>query len=178
VVPKDDPKFQALLKEEEPAAYPNVSAEILGVELECKDEDFQVVTNEPVPDFTQLAATALDNAGIDPAKRLHLANNAAADRQEAQLPAIVEADADEVVYKITFDFQDAELGNNVVPPGPPLQGDKEAGNIAVDKVAAVNPVVAPEGGQWYLTRAHRSAVGNQPYNAYVPRMTFLQLGET
>ena len=73
VVPKDDPEFQGLLKEEEPAACPNVSVDLPGVELEYKDKDFQVMTNEPVPDFTELAATALDNAGIDPDKRLHLA---------------------------------------------------------------------------------------------------------
>ncbi len=91
------------------------------MEVECKDEDFQVVTDEPVPDFAELAATALDNAGIDPAERLRLANNAAADRQEARLPDIVESDADEVVYEITFDFPDAGLGNNVVPPDPLLQ---------------------------------------------------------
>ncbi len=143
------------------------------MELECEDEDFQVTTNEPVPDFTELAATALDNARIDPAKCLRLANNAASDRHEVWLPAIVEAYADKVVYKITFDLPDAGLGNNVVPPNPPLQGDEEAGNIAMDKVAAVNPAVAPEGGQRYPTQAPRSAVGNQPYNAYAPRMTLL-----
>ena len=33
VVPKDDPEFQGLLEEEEPAAYPDVLAELPGVEL-------------------------------------------------------------------------------------------------------------------------------------------------
>jgi hypothetical protein len=51
MVPKDDHEFQGLLEEEELAAYPNMSAELPRVELEYKDEDFQVVTNEPVPDF-------------------------------------------------------------------------------------------------------------------------------
>jgi hypothetical protein len=122
VVPKDDPEFQGLLKEEEPAAYPDVSAELPGMELEYEDEDFQVVTNEPVPDFTELAAMALDNAGIDPGECLRLANDATANRQVAVPPAIVEADADKVVYEITFNLPDAGLGNNVVPPDPPLQG--------------------------------------------------------
>jgi hypothetical protein len=65
-VPKDDPEFQGFLKEEEPAAYPDVSADLPGVELEYKDKDSQVMTNEPVPDYAELAAMALDNAGINP----------------------------------------------------------------------------------------------------------------
>jgi hypothetical protein len=102
-------------------------------------------------------------------------------RQQAGVavpPAIVEANADKVVYEITFDLPDAGLGNNVVPPDPLLQGNKEALDIGADKAAAANPVVATEEGQRYPTRACRSAVGNQPYNAYTPRMTFLQLGVT
>jgi hypothetical protein len=178
VVPKDDHEFQGLLKEEEPAAYHDMLAELPGAELEYKDEDFQVVTNEPVPDFAELAATALDNTGIDPDERPHLANNATANRQVAVPPAIVEANTDEVVHEISFDLPDAGLGNNVVPPDPPLQGDEEAVDIGADKAAAANLVVATEEGQWYPTQACRSAVGNQPYNAYAPRMTFLQLGET
>ncbi len=93
-------------------------------------------------------------------------------------PAIVEADADKVVKKITFYLPDAGLGNNVVPPDPLLQGDEEEVDIGADKAAAANPLVATEEGQRYLTQARRSAVSNQPYGAYTPRMTFLQLGET
>jgi hypothetical protein len=133
VVPKDDPEFHGLLKEEEFATYPDVLVELPEVELEYKDEDFQVVTDEPVPDFAELAATALDNGGIDPDERLCLANNATANRQVAVPPAIVEADADKVIYKITFDLPDAGLGNNVVPPDPPLQGDKKRWTLARTK---------------------------------------------
>jgi hypothetical protein len=125
-VPKDDPEFQGLLKEEELAAYPDVSVDLPGVELEYKDKDFQVVTNEPIPDFAELATTALDNAGINPDKLFRLANDTNTNRRAVGPPAIVEADADKVVYEITFDLLDAGLGNNVVPPDPPLQGDKEA----------------------------------------------------
>jgi hypothetical protein len=96
-VPKDDPEFQGLLKEEEPAAYPDVLAELPRLELEYEDEDFQVVANEPVPDFSELAAMALDNTGIDHNERLHLANDRIANRQVAVPPAIVEADADKVI---------------------------------------------------------------------------------
>ncbi len=101
-----------------------------------------------------------------------------ADRWVTRPPAIVEANADKVVYKITFKLPDAGLGNNVVPPDPPLQGDEEAVDIGVDKAAVADLVVATEEGQRYPARACRSAVGNQPYDAYAPRMTFLQLGET
>jgi hypothetical protein len=160
-VPEDDPEFQGLLKEEELAAYLDVSADLPGVELEYKDKDFQVVTSEPIRDFAELAATALDNAGINPDKRLCLANNTTANRRVMGPPAIVEANADKVVYEITFDLPDAGLGNNVVPPDPPLQGDKEAVDIGVDKVAVADPVVATKEGQWYPTQARRSAVGNQ-----------------
>ncbi len=76
-VPKDDPKFQGLL--EEPAQYPDILAELPGVELESKLEDDQVITDEPEPDFAALAAAALANAGIDPQDRLRsaqAANNA------------------------------------------------------------------------------------------------------
>jgi hypothetical protein len=69
-VPEDDPKFQGLLKDEDEAAYPNISAELPGVELESKEVDYTAVTNEPVPNFEQLAATALNNAGINPQDRL------------------------------------------------------------------------------------------------------------
>ena len=40
-VPEDDPEFQGLL--EEPAPYPDISAELPGVLLEDKDTGIQVV---------------------------------------------------------------------------------------------------------------------------------------
>jgi hypothetical protein len=58
-VPEDDPKFQGLLKDEEEAAYPDISAELPGVELKSKEVNYAAVTDNPVPDFKQLAATAL-----------------------------------------------------------------------------------------------------------------------
>jgi hypothetical protein len=64
-VPEDDPEFQGLLEEEAP--FPELSAQLPGVPLECDEEDevFEVVTDKPEPDFDNLAAAALDNAGID-----------------------------------------------------------------------------------------------------------------
>ncbi len=115
-VPEDDPEIQGLLEEEEPAAYPNMSAKLPGVEIESEEEGFQVVTNEPVPEFADLAATALDNAKIDPNEHLCRAHKAAADRSPgARLPAIVKANEDDVINKITFTLSDAELGMNAIP---------------------------------------------------------------
>ena len=168
-VPEDDPEFQGLLEEEEPAPYPEVSAELPGVLLESEDnEDFQVVTDEPSPDFEDLAAMALDNAGIIPADHLRRANLAAEqalDRKaHARRPALVEADEDEVVYKLTFDLPDAGLGN-LVPPEPPAPA-----------AAGGDPVPEDEDVR-RSTRPRRSVVGNQPYDNYAPRVTFTQLGE-
>jgi hypothetical protein len=39
------------------------------VEFESKEVDYVAVMDEPVPDFEQLAATVLNNAGIDPQDR-------------------------------------------------------------------------------------------------------------
>jgi hypothetical protein len=62
-VPEDDPDFQGLL--EESAPYPDLSSDLPGVALEDEDVDLQVVTDEPEPDFAELAAAALDNVGIN-----------------------------------------------------------------------------------------------------------------
>jgi hypothetical protein len=62
-VPKDDPKFQGLLKKEAP--FPDISAEIPGVPLEEEEEEYQVVTDILKPGFEELAAAALNNARID-----------------------------------------------------------------------------------------------------------------
>jgi hypothetical protein len=66
-VPEDDLKFQGLLKAdaEEAAAYPNISAKLPGVELTSKEDDYPAITEEPEANFQHLAASALDNAGID-----------------------------------------------------------------------------------------------------------------
>ena len=53
-VPKDDPNFQGLLKDDK-APFPDISAELPGVPLEEEECDFQVVTDEPKPDFEDLA---------------------------------------------------------------------------------------------------------------------------
>jgi hypothetical protein len=46
-VPEDDPEFQGLLEGDEEAAYPDISAEPPGVELESEEADYAAVTDEP-----------------------------------------------------------------------------------------------------------------------------------
>ncbi len=100
------------------------------MELESKEVDYAAVTDEPVPNFEQLAATALNNAGIDPQDRLRAAQ-AAAGRTG---PTLVEADDNKIVYEITFDLPDAGLdGGNVVPndtPAPHPDGGNLMFNMA------------------------------------------------
>jgi hypothetical protein len=169
-IPEDDPKFQGLLKDEEEAAYPDISAELPGVERESEEVNYAAVTDKPVPDFEQLAATALNNAGIDPQDRL-CAARAAAGRTG---PILVEAKDNKIVYEITFDLPDAGLdGGNVVPndaPAPHPNGGDPIFNMA-------NKTVEVTTNQRYPDQSCRSVVGHQPYNIYAPRMSFLQMGE-
>lgn len=75
-VPQDDSELQGLLEEEEDTApYPDISAEPPGVELESEESDFQLITDDPEPDFRELAAAALDNAGINPTERIQAAQD-------------------------------------------------------------------------------------------------------
>ena len=166
-VPKDDPEFQGLLDEgDESAVYPDISAELPGVELEEDERDYRTVMDDE-PDFRDQADAALQNAGIDAGemiRRAHRNENAPGG------PALVEADDDEIVYEIMFDLPDAGL----IPPNPPdllpLGNDRDD-----TAIPAVIPQDAEE-GRCYPQRARRSVIGNQPYDTYAPRTTFLQLG--
>ena len=115
LVPEDDPEFQGLLEEEAP--FPELSAQLPGVPLECDkdDEVFEVVTDKPEPDFDNLAAAALDNAGIDTGDRLGAAR-AAAGAAAPNGPCIVEAEPDKIMYDITFDLPDAGLIPGAIQP--------------------------------------------------------------
>jgi hypothetical protein len=64
VIPKDNPKFQGILEEEE-APFPDIPAKLSGVSLEEDKLDYQVVTDKPEPDFNDLATVALENADIN-----------------------------------------------------------------------------------------------------------------
>ena len=69
-VPEDDPEFQGLLEVEAP--FPDVSAELPGVEFERDAvlDSTKVVEDEPEPEFPKRAAAALNNADIDIAQRI------------------------------------------------------------------------------------------------------------
>ena len=144
-VPEDDPDFQGLL--EEPAPYPDLSAELPGVLLDDKDINLQVVTDDPEPDFAELAAAALDNAGINTQDRLQAAQL----RPEPTAgPALIEAANDKIVYEITFNLPNAGLsGANVVPAdhcAPPggLAMDANVHNLATETVGFLSYTIAQE----------------------------------
>jgi hypothetical protein len=83
------------------APYPDISAEPPGVELESEESDFQLITDDPEPDFRELAAAALDNAGINPTKRIQAARDrVAAVAAETAGPRLVEAAEDKMSYQV------------------------------------------------------------------------------
>ena len=83
--------------------------------LEEEEHDFQVVTDDPEPDFEDLAAAALDNAGIDTADRLRAARVAADAAAAAPIrpqqdgPRLIEAEPNEIMYAIIVELPDAGL---------------------------------------------------------------------
>jgi hypothetical protein len=137
--------------------------------LEEEEWDFQVVTDKPEPDFEDLAAAVLNNAGIDTADQLCAARVAAEAVAAAQIrpqqdgPRLIEADPDKIVYEIIVELPDTGLLPRLVPnvPNEPIAPPPDN-----DTSPRRNP-----------TRSLRSVIGNQPYNTYAPRMLFLQLGE-
>ena len=150
VVSEDDPDFQGLL--EEPAPYPDLSAELPGALLKDEEADLQVVTDNPEPDFAELAATALDNAGID-------ANDCLQAVQRATLPhpgpTLIKANDDKIVYEITFDMPDAGLvANNVVPAAATPPEDTTVSNLAHETVDILTDT--DNSMRQYPTQLHRS----------------------
>jgi hypothetical protein len=172
-VPEDDSELQGLLEEEAP--FPELSAQLPGVPLECDKDNkvFEVVTDEPEPDFGDLASAALDNAGIDTGDRLRAAR-AAADGAAQNGPRIVEAEPDEIMYDITFNLPDAGLISGAIPP---VSDTEPAAGPALPLPPDPATAVPDNNSQQYPAQSCRSVVGNQPYNTYAPRMQFLQLGE-
>ena len=159
-VPEDDPEFQGLLEETaDTAVYPDISAELPGVLLEEQEQDFQPVTDDPEPNFRDLAGDALYNAGIDTDEALRRAQLGDTPPE----PAMVEANEDELVYELTFDLPDAGLG--------PTQGNQTmiVGEDRNDNtpITIAEDTDSPSDGQRSPTRARRSAAGNQPYDAHL-----------
>ncbi len=125
-----------------------------------------------MPDFRALADTALQNAVIDADDMIRRAQGGPIDDIAQGGPALVEADADELVYELEFELPDAGLPAHPVADDVSLGDDRDDANV---------PVIIPQDqddpvGRRYPQRARRSVVGNQPYDAYAPRTTFLQLG--
>ncbi len=91
--------------------------------MEEEEYDFQVVTDKPEPDFEDLAAAALNNAGIGTADWLRAARVAAAAAAAAPIwpqdgPRLIEAEPDEMVYEIIVELPDAGLLPGLVPDAP------------------------------------------------------------
>jgi hypothetical protein len=158
-VPEDDPDFQGLL--DDPAPYPDLSAELPGVPLEDEDVDLQVVSDDPEPDFAELAAAALDNAGINANDRIQAA-------QQANLnpgPTLIVADDNEIVYEITFDMPDDGLiADNVVPADDAPLEDNAVHNLAHETVDILTET--DDALRRYPTRLRRSVT------RYTPQTTF------
>ncbi len=146
------------------------------MELEAEERDFTPVSDEPEADFRELAAAALHNAGINTEEQLWAVQEAASNAPvNVYQPAVVEADDDNIVYKITFDLPNAGLpGEGQSQLQVPLGNNRDDTTIApivpVDTDAPEAPL------QCYLARSRRSAIRNQPYDQFAPRVAFLQLG--
>ncbi len=154
---------------EEEAPFPDVSAKLPEVILVEEEEgDYQVVTNEPDPAFETLAAVALENAGIDTAKRIRAARATADAAAKANAitqtngPPLIEVNEDEIVYKIAFDLPD----DGIIP---------DYDDTAELPDAAIADVTTKPNR--YPTQSCRSVVGNQLYKNYTPQVQFLQLRE-
>ncbi len=98
----DNPAFQGLLKEEE-AVYPDITAELPRVPLEEEVVDHRAVMDKDEPNFRVLAARALDNANINPGAHLRAARVAEA-QPVAPDPILIDANEDEIIYKLMFDL--------------------------------------------------------------------------
>jgi hypothetical protein len=161
------------------AAYPDISAKLPGVELTSKEDDYPTITEEPEADFQHLAAAVLDNVGIDTVAWLRAMRDLADATAIGIAPqnpraALVEADEDKIVYKITFNLPDAGLEPDIEPTIPPVQPRN---------ATAVNVT------NYYLSQSCRSVVEHQLESVSprvpiahhtrlrAPRMKFLQLGE-
>ncbi len=89
--------------------------------LEDNINDDQVVTDEPEPNFAELAAAALKNAGINPQDQLRATQQV---EEAAPGPAVIKADQNKIMYEITFNFPDAGLaGANNMPADKPTDAN-------------------------------------------------------
>jgi hypothetical protein len=108
---------------------------------------------------------ALKNAGINPQDQLQAAQQV----EEAVLgPAVIKANQDKIMYKITFNFPDAGLaGANNVPVEDPTDANTidDLANETVDILTNTKAT-----NRRFLTQSCRGV------DRYSPQTTFLQLG--
>ncbi len=114
--------------------YPDILAELPGVMLEDEIDNMATMVDDNEPNFRDFAAIALDNAGINPQARLQTTQNIPAANEPIPWeagPALINADNDKIMYKITFDLPDAglfppksvaaiPLGRDDIPVPPPV----------------------------------------------------------
>ncbi len=146
-MPKDNSDFQGLLvNKKEEAIYPDISAELPGVELEEDKGAYQVITNKPEDELRDMAAVVLDNVGINPDARLCAAcqiAKAAGECNGTRGPAVVEANDNKIVYEITFVLPDV---------GPPTVD--QGAQLTDNRVDTINIPIVPDNkgvGQHYPT---------------------------
>ena len=125
--------------------------------LEDEDIDLQVVTDDPEPNFAELAAAALDNAVINTHDRLQAVQRGP---RPTNGPTLIEADNDEIVYEITFNMPDPGLGGaNVVPTdhGGPPGGPAADGTVHILATETVDFLTETDNTtRRYPTRLRRS----------------------
>ena len=125
------------------------------MELELDKYDFQLITDNPEPDFCELVAVALDNAGINPTERIQAAwDPVAAVTAKTAGPRLVEVDEDKIMYEITFNLPDARLGQNAIPP------DTRASPMPLFSSGMSDDVTTPSGRQ-DPPQSCRSVIGHQ-----------------
>ncbi len=142
------------------------------MELEREEAKFTAITKEDEPDFRDLAAAALNNAGIDLDVKIWVANNYIDNNAEHRGPAFIEADQDKIMYEITFDLRDAGLapGQNTIPAGADEFGSNTHLSIKLLHHASPEQRQYPQG-------SCRSVVRHGPYDSYAPQIAFLQQRE-
>ncbi len=137
---------------EEEALFPYVSAGTPRVPLEDKEQDFQVVTDEPEPYFEDFVAAALKNAGINAAGCLwaaRAASDAAAVKAALPYPPdgprLIEANLGKIDYEVTL-----VLPNTGLPAHATDEQDASDTDTAIQDNTTNNTTTCP-----YPTQSHR-----------------------
>jgi hypothetical protein len=127
--------------------------------------DDQVVTNEPEPNFAELAAAALENAEINPQDQLQAVQQV---EEAAPSKVIIKADQGKIMYKITFEFPVAGLASANIVVNEPTDVDT-IDDLANETVDILTNTKATD--RQYPAQSCRGV------DRYSPQITFLQLGE-